>query len=247
MKRKQSIHIFAILLAAILFSLVVASPIAATDSPLLSPASTSLSEKVLKNCKYSLDLGAWSTAVQDGGAGHLQGICCDDDGKYMYASFTNMLVKVDMETGEIVGSVVGMAAGSITSGAHIGDICYYQGKIYGALEYKAAERWYICVFDCEKINALNMSYTTEGVMYALYVPQVGDNFKNELNAGEHNNNPDSMGHRYGSGGIDGITFGTIPGKGYDADHDGQVDAGKSTEDKKISDCQSWAVWKRQAI
>lgn len=29
-----------------------------------------------------------------------------------------------METGEIVGSVVGMAAGSITSGAHIGDICY---------------------------------------------------------------------------------------------------------------------------
>lgn len=232
MKRKQSIHIFAILLAAILFSLVVASPIAATDSPLLSPASTSLSEKVLKNCKYSLDLGAWSTAVQDGGAGHLQGICCDDDGKYMYASFTNMLVKVDMETGEIVGSVVGMAAGSITSGAHIGDICYYQGKIYGALEYKAAERWYICVFDCEKINALNMSYTTEGVMYALYVPQVGDNFKNELNAGEHNNNPDSMGHRYGSGGIDGITFGTIPGKGYDADHDGQVDAGTSTGDKK---------------
>ena len=232
MKRKQSIHIFAILIAAILFSLVVASPIAATDSPLLSPASTSLSEKVLKNCKYSLDLGAWSTAVQDGGAGHLQGICCDDDGKYMYASFTNMLVKVDMETGEIVGSVVGMAAGSITSGAHIGDICYYQGKIYGALEYKAAERWYICVFDCEKINALNMSYTTEGVMYALYVPQVGDNFKNELNAGEHNNNPDSMGHRYGSGGIDGITFGTIPGKGYDADHDGQVDAGTSTGDKK---------------
>ena len=41
-----------------------------------------------------------------------------------------------------------------------------------------------------------------------------------------------MGHRYGSGGIDGITFGTIPGKGYDADHDGQVDAGTSTGDKK---------------
>lgn len=231
MRNRKSPHIIIFVLMMIFTSLVMAIyPIAATNSTIAE--TTTLYEKVLKNCKYSLDLGAWSTAVQDGGAGHLQGICCDDDGKYMYASFTNMLVKVDMETGGIVGSVVGMAAGSITSGAHIGDICYYQGKIYGALEYKAAERWYICVFDCEKINALNMPYTTEGVMYALYVPQVGDNFKNELNAGEHNNSPESMGHRYGSGGIDGITFGTIPGRGYDADHDGQVDEGKSTGDKK---------------
>ena len=194
------------------------------------PAEGTLARNVLDNCKYTLDLGSWSTLASEGGAGHLQGICTDDEGNYMYASFTNMLVKVDMKTGKIVGTVTGLAAGSISSGAHIGDICYYKGKIYGSLEYKASERWYICVFDGDKITEMDMHYTTPGVMYGLYVPQVGDDFKNELTAGEHINGPASMGHRYGTGGIDGITFGTLPGKGYDTDGDGNRDV--STGDKR---------------
>ena len=194
------------------------------------PAEGTLARNVLDNCKYTLDLGSWSTLASEGGAGHLQGICTDDEGNYMYASFTNMLVKVDMKTGKIVGTVTGLAAGSISSGAHIGDICYYKGKIYGSLEYKASERWYICVFDGDKITEMDMHYTTPGVMYGLYVPQVGDDFKNELTAGEHLNDASSMGHRYGTGGIDGITFGTLPGKGYDTDGDGDRDV--STGDKR---------------
>ena len=142
----------------------------------------------------------------------------------------DMLVKVDMHTGRIAGTVTGLAAGSISSGAHIGDICYYDGKIYGSLEYKASERWYICVFDGAKITEMDMPYTTPGVMYGLYVPQVGDDFKNELTAGEHRNSATSMGHRYGTGGIDGITFGTLPGRGYDTTGDGTVD--QSTGDKR---------------
>ena len=67
-------------------------------------------------------------------------------------------------------------------------------------------------------------------MYGLYVPQVGDDFKNELTAGEHRNSATSMGHRYGTGGIDGITFGTLPGRGYDTTGDGTVD--QSTGDKR---------------
>ena len=39
-----------------------------------------------------------------------------------------------------------------------------------------------------------------------------------------------MGHRYGTGGIDGITFGTLPGRGYDTTGDGTVD--QSTGDKR---------------
>lgn len=179
-------------------------------------------ENVLQNCKYTIDGGSWSTAAADGGAGHLQGIVCDDEQKYMYMSFTNMMVKVDMRTGAIVGTVKGMAAGSISSGAHIGCIAWHDGKIYGSLEYKAAERWYICVFDGDAITG-DMHYTDPGVMYGLYVPQVGTDFVNELAAGEHNNNESSMGHRYGTGGIDGITFGQLPGKGYDTDGDGDVD------------------------
>ena len=135
-----------------------------------------------------------------------------------------------MHTGRIAGTVTGLAAGSISSGAHIGDICYYDGKIYGSLEYKASERWYICVFNGDKITEMDMPYTTPGVMYGLYVPQVGDDFRNELTAGEHRNSATSMGHRYGTGGIDGITFGTLPGRGYDTTGDGTVD--QSTGDKR---------------
>lgn len=187
----------------------------------------SLAHKVLTVDEYTLDLGSWSKSLPLG-SGHLQGICSDDEGKYMYASFTNLMVKVDMETGKIVGSVTGMAAGSISSGAHIGDICYYDGKIYGSMEYKSSRRWYICVFDGDKITEMDMPYTTPGVMYALYVPQVGDDFQNVLDSGENNmsssyNNAKSLGHRYGTGGIDGITFGTLPGKGYDTDGDGKAD------------------------
>ena len=194
----------------------------------------SLAQRVLTKNEYTLNLGSWTKSLPLG-AGHLQGICSDDAGKYMYASFTNMMVKVDMGTGEIVGTVTGMAAGSISNGAHIGDICYYNGKIYGSMEYKSSRRWYICVFDGDKITGMDMPYTTPGLMYALYVPGVGDDFQNVLNSNENNmsssyNNAKSMGHRYGTGGIDGITFGTLPGRGYDTDGDGVTDV--STGDKR---------------
>ena len=223
-KRLLSLLLAVALCAGLIF--VTAAPASAEELP----AEGTLARNVLDNCEYTLDLGSWSSVASEGGAGHLQGICTDDEGNYLYASFTNMLVKVDMRTGKIAGTVTGLAAGSISSGAHIGDICYYDGKIYGSLEYKASERWYICVFDGDKITEMDMPYTTPGVMYGLYVPQVGDDFKNELTAGEHNNNADSMGHRYGTGGIDGITFGTLPGRGYDTDGDGVRDI--STGDKR---------------
>ena len=37
-------------------------------------------------------------------AGHLQGAAADDENKFLYMSFTDRLIKVDMHTGEIVGS-----------------------------------------------------------------------------------------------------------------------------------------------
>ena len=221
-------QLLCLLLAVCLCAGMICVTTAASTEEL--PPVGSLARKVVDSCEYTLDLGSWSTVASEGGAGHLQGICTDDDGNYLYASFTNMLVKVDMHTGRIAGTVTGLAAGSISSGAHIGDICYYDGKIYGSLEYKASERWYICVFDGDKITEMDMPYTTPGVMYGLYVPQVGDDFRNELTAGEHSNSAASMGHRYGTGGIDGITFGTLPGRGYDTNGDGTVD--QSTGDKR---------------
>lgn len=151
--------------------------------------------------------GAWEKP-----AGHLQGAAADDENNFMYMSFTDRLIKVDMHTGEIVGSVTGLLAGSIYGGgAHLGDLAFYNGKVYGSLEYKAAEKFYIAVFDPEKITGMDIDYKTPGVMTTMYMKEVVGDYTDDLDVGEHRNAVDSMGHRFGCSGIDGITFGPMPG------------------------------------
>lgn len=151
--------------------------------------------------------GAWGSP-----AGHLQGIACDDDLDYMYMSFTDRLVKVDMRENKIVGSVTGLLAGGIYGGgAHLGCLAYHDGRIYGSLEYKAAEKFYIAVFDCDAITEMDMDYKTSGVMTTLYMDEVVRDYIDDLDVGEHENAIDSMGHRYGCSGIDGVTFAPMPG------------------------------------
>ena len=151
--------------------------------------------------------GAWAKP-----AGHLQGAAADDEKKYLYMSFTDRLIKVDMRTGESVGSVTGLLAGSIYGGgAHLGGLDFRNGKVYGTLEYKAAEKFYVAVFDCEKITGMDIDYKTPGVMTTMYMEEVVKDYTDDLDAGEHRNAVDSMGHRHGCSGIDGITFGTMPG------------------------------------
>jgi len=171
------------------------------------PEQGSMAAAALEDCLYTIDGGAWSTAE---GAGHLQGICCDDELEYMYFSFTDRLIKVDMRTGERVGTMTGLRAGSISSGAHLGCLAYRDGLIYGTLEYKVEKRWYIAVIDPSKITG-DVLYSDPGVMYGIHIPDVDEDFKDNLDAGEHYNSESSMGHRYGLGGIDGITFGKLPG------------------------------------
>ena len=145
-------------------------------------------------------------------AGHLQGIACDEERKFMYMSFTDRLVKVDMEKNEIVASVTGLLAGGIYGGgAHLGCLAYHDGKVYGSLEYKAAEKFYVAVFDCAAMTEMDMDYKTSGVMTTLYMDEVVKDYIDDLDASEHENAPASMGHRYGCSGIDGITFGPLPG------------------------------------
>ena len=151
--------------------------------------------------------GAWGSP-----AGHLQGIACDDELNYMYMSFTDRLVKIDMRENKIVGSVTGLLAGGIYGGgAHLGCLAYHDGHVYGSLEYKAAEKFYIAVFDCDAITDMDMDYKTSGVMTTLYMDEVVRDYIDDLDAGEHENAIDSMGHRFGCSGIDGVTFGHIPG------------------------------------
>ena len=149
--------------------------------------------------------GAWGE-----GAGHVQGIACDDTREYLYFSFTDRLIKVDMRTGQVAASVKGLQTGGYD--AHLGCLAYYRGKIYGSLEYKANAQFYIAVFDCAAITEMDMDCAAPGVMQALYMDEAVKDYTDGLAAGEHDNARSSLGHRYGCSGIDGVTFGTLPGE-----------------------------------
>ena len=141
--------------------------------------------------------------------GHIQGIAIDKDRKYIYCSFTTCLIKADMQ-GNVVGSVKGLAG-------HLGCIAFNEedGRIYGSLEYKhdkigqnilnnledkkeVQDGFYIAIFDIEKIDRIDMDAEKDGIMTAVYLKEVLDDYT-------------AKGHRYGCSGIDGTTFAPLPG------------------------------------
>ncbi|MBE7057413.1 MAG: hypothetical protein E7388_08255 [Ruminococcaceae bacterium] len=141
--------------------------------------------------------------------GHVQGIAIDKSREYMYFSFTTCLVKTDMK-GNIIGTVEGLVG-------HLGCIAYNydDGKVYGSLEFKndcigagilaglgletkPEEGFYMTIFDVDKINCPGMDAEKDGVMKAVYLKEVCDDYLAD-------------GHRYGCSGIDGTTFAPDPG------------------------------------
>lgn len=148
--------------------------------------------------------------IGDFNTGHIQGIAVDKDRKYMYCSFTTCLIKADMQ-GNVIGSVKGLAG-------HLGCIAYnYEdGRVYGSLEYKhdkigqdildsigntkdVTDGFYIAIFDVEKIDRMDMDSEKDGIMTAVYLNEVLEDYTAED-------------HRYGCSGIDGTTFAPIPGE-----------------------------------
>lgn len=155
------------------------------------------------------------------GHGHVQGIAIDAKREYIYISFTTDLVKVDVR-GNVVGSVKGLAG-------HLGCIAYNydDGKVYGSLEYKhdvigrgieaatgvkiGEDAFYIAVFDVDKIVRMDMDAEKDGVMNAVYLKEVVDDYKNEK--------------LVCCTGIDGMTFAPLPGDKKDAKRYLQVSGG----------------------
>lgn len=144
--------------------------------------------------------GSWA-------GGHCQGIAVDTKHECIYYSFTTMLVKTDLQ-GNLIGSVTGLLG-------HLGciDFCDRDGRLYGSLEYKndsigkgilknagsdakLEDGFYIAIFDVERIDRPGMDACTDGVMTAVFLPQVLDDYRSG---------------KYGCSGIDGTTFGPIPG------------------------------------
>ena len=151
-------------------------------------------------------------------AGHIQGIAVDTEQKYMYYSYTTMLIKTDMQ-GNIVGSVTGLLG-------HLGDLDFNDadGRLYGSLEYKndaigqgilrmeKSERklqtaFYIAIFDVDKITREGMDAEKDGIMTTVYLPTVLEDYLAEVLTAEGKQN-----HRLGCSGIDGVTFGPKFGK-----------------------------------
>ena len=151
-------------------------------------------------------------------AGHIQGIAVDTEQKYMYYSYTTMLIKTDMQ-GNIVGSVTGLLG-------HLGDLDFNDadGRLYGSLEYKndaigqgilrmeKSERklqtaFYIAIFDVNKITREGMDAEKDGIMTTVFLPTVLEDYLAEVLTAEGKQN-----HRLGCSGIDGVTFGPKFGK-----------------------------------
>jgi hypothetical protein len=154
----------------------------------------------------TIDGGEWP-------AGHVQGIAVDQKHGFVYYSFTTMLVKTDL-AGTVIGSVVGFTG-------HLGDLDFNEkdGRVYGSLEYKEAESFYIAILDVDRITALDMDAETSGIVSTVYLEEVVEDFTADMDAnglfdGDIAETPD---HRYGSSGIDGVSFGPQFGRDHGRD------------------------------
>lgn len=145
---------------------------------------------------------------------HCQGIAVDVKNGYIYYSFTTMLVKSDLD-GNIVGTVEGLIG-------HLGCIAYNEndGRVYGSLEFKNDsigrgilaslgmegrfdDAFYCAIFDVDKIERIGMSAEKDGIMRCVYLREVVDDYNGAGEGGKP--------HKYACSGIDGTSFGVIPG------------------------------------
>ncbi|MGI6336232.1 MAG: hypothetical protein ACOXZM_04125 [Eubacteriales bacterium] len=197
----------------------------------------------------SIFSGNWKT-------GHVQGIAIDTAREYIYYSFTTVLVKSDMR-GNIIGSVGGIVG-------HLGclDFCDADGRVYGSLEYKQdaigrgildmigssaklENAFYIAAFDGSKITRMDMDAERDGIMTAVYLKDVVDDFEG---VGVDGVTP----HRYGCSGIDGTAFGpafgTRGGKTYlNVAYGIYADTARGDNDYQIIlsyDTSDWGTYER---
>lgn len=182
-----------------LLALAAACAFAALAVSGAAPASAA----AIPTSRFPLHLygGAWPTS-------HVQGVVVDQDQGHVYYSFTTMLVKTDLR-GEVLGTVEGLTG-------HLGDLDQNpdDGRIYGSLEYKEAEAFYIAIFDGDKITEIGMDAEHDDVMTTVYLDEVVDDFTADMdrNGVFDGNIADTPDHRYGSSGIDGVSFGPEFGK-----------------------------------
>ncbi|MBC7630789.1 hypothetical protein [Aeromicrobium sp.] len=181
-------------------SLTTVSP---SSTPVATPASAvlSIARTSIPVLPKHIDGGTWSTS-------HLQGAAVDTRRGEIYWSFTQQLVRTNME-GTVLGTVGGLAG-------HLGDLDLnpQDGRVYGSLEYKAQKAFYIAIFDPRKIDRIGMDAEQDGVMTTVHLSEVVDDFTADMdgNGVFDGDTATTADHRYGSSGIDGVAFGPSFGR-----------------------------------
>ena len=146
------------------------------------------------------------------GAQHPQGMA--SDGEHLYISLTGIVLKIRISDGAEVGKFT--ASSALRSlGFHMGDMTYYNGKLYGGLSGWGTQKSYVGIINVDDI----VGDVSDEVFYAAYLPE------SKAHASEYRlSNGDS---KYAISGVDGTAVGTIPGKGYiDAEGNVHEDATK---------------------
>jgi hypothetical protein len=146
------------------------------------------------------------------GAFHVQGMAVDQVHGFIYFSFTDELVKMDL-AGNLVGSVTGLVG-------HLGDLAFdpETNTIYGSLEYKNDAigkgiskklglknsndiNFYIAMFDGSGIVRPGMDAGEGDVLKTVWLKEVVDDYNAEVSEGDK-----IVAHRFGCSGIDGVTL-----------------------------------------
>ena len=154
---------------------------------------------------------------------HLQGLCVDDELKYMYLS-ADQIVKVDMETGKVVGTLDGFSTVSgiaAMNGMHLGSLEYHDGWIYTAvIAGNPYGKLMIIAIEASAIDRVGMQVNDiEGSVRAVLMKDHMDDYCDPVDetiftgwkGPGYFTMSDREGHRFGCGGADGITIGTYPG------------------------------------
>lgn len=144
--------------------------------------------------------------------GHVQGIAVCPEKNFICYSFTTVLVKTDL-----AGNLIGTCGGLV---GHLGCIDYNKedGRVWGSLEYKndvigkgimktlgkegealAENAFYAVAFDVDKIDRVGLDAERDGIMTAVYLPDVVADYEGK--------GKDGADHRYACSGIDGTAFG----------------------------------------
>lgn len=141
---------------------------------------------------------------------HVQGVVVDKVNGYVYFSFTDRLIKMDL-SGKLIGSVTGFVG-------HLGDLDLADdGKIYGSLEYKNdaigkgiqkelgvkanEDGFYIAIFDGSRIVRQDMNAEKEDLIRTVYIKEAVDDYAATVKVGNK-----EMPHRFACSGIDGLAF-----------------------------------------